>query len=102
MPNGRRPRSTSITTWRWAATNSVPHQLVGKKLNILYTERTEECFHKGQLVASHRRILGQNGLTTLAEHMPRSHQEHAKWTPKKSPTGYTRSAKPQPSWPRGS
>ncbi|CAO0821279.1 hypothetical protein DFAR_3990051 [Desulfarculales bacterium] len=31
-------------------------------------------------MASHRRILGQSGFTTLAEHMPRSYQEHAKWT----------------------
>ncbi|CAO0824265.1 hypothetical protein DFAR_550011 [Desulfarculales bacterium] len=36
---------------------SVPHQLVGKKLDIRYAERTVECFHKGQLVTSHRRIL---------------------------------------------
>ncbi|CAO0819851.1 hypothetical protein DFAR_1150009 [Desulfarculales bacterium] len=34
-------------------------------------------------MASHRRILGQSGFTTLAEHMPRSHQEHAKWTPER-------------------
>ncbi|CAO0820028.1 hypothetical protein DFAR_3850016 [Desulfarculales bacterium] len=30
-------------------------------------------------MASHRHILGQRGFTTLTEHMPRSHQEHAKW-----------------------
>ncbi|CAO0820693.1 hypothetical protein DFAR_1830007 [Desulfarculales bacterium] len=58
---------------------SVPHQWLGKKLDIRYTERTVECFHKGQRVASHRHILGQRGFTTLTEHMPRSHQEHAKW-----------------------
>ncbi|CAO0820381.1 hypothetical protein DFAR_1540032 [Desulfarculales bacterium] len=52
-----------------------------KKLDTLYTERTVECFHQGQRVASHRRILGQRGLTILAEHMPRSHQEHAQWAP---------------------
>ena len=62
---------------------SVPHQLVGKKLDIRYTERTVECFHKGQRVASHRRILGKSGFTTQVEHMPRSHQEHAKWTPER-------------------
>ncbi|CAO0819796.1 hypothetical protein DFAR_3180029 [Desulfarculales bacterium] len=62
----------------------VPHQLMGKKLNIRYTERMVECFHKGQRVANNRRILGQSGLTTLAEHMPRSHQEHAKWALERS------------------
>ncbi|CAO0823097.1 hypothetical protein DFAR_3470001 [Desulfarculales bacterium] len=62
---------------------SVPHQLVGKKLDICYMERTVECFHKGQREARHRRILEQSGITTLAEHMPRSQQEHAKWTPER-------------------
>ncbi|CAO0821824.1 hypothetical protein DFAR_2690013 [Desulfarculales bacterium] len=54
--------------------------MLSKKLDIRYTERTVECFHKGQRVASYRRILGQRGFTTLTEHMPRSRQEHAKWT----------------------
>ncbi|CAO0823878.1 hypothetical protein DFAR_3990003 [Desulfarculales bacterium] len=49
-------------------------------------------FHKGQRVASHRRILEQSGFTTLAEHMLRSHQEHATWI---------LSARPRPSWPKG-
>ncbi|CAO0821365.1 hypothetical protein DFAR_220012 [Desulfarculales bacterium] len=62
---------------------SAPHQLVGKKLDIRYTERTVECFHKGQRVANNRRILGQGGFTTQAEHMPCSHQKHAKRAPKR-------------------
>ncbi|CAO0824215.1 hypothetical protein DFAR_510003 [Desulfarculales bacterium] len=52
--------------------------MVGKKLDIRYTERMVECFHKGQQVGSHRGILEQRWSTTLSEHMPRSHQEHAK------------------------
>ncbi|CAO0823362.1 hypothetical protein DFAR_3690002 [Desulfarculales bacterium] len=60
---------------------SVPHQLLGKKLEIRYVARTVNCFHKGQRVASHRRILKQSGFTTLAEQMPCSHQKRAKWTP---------------------
>ncbi|CAO0821445.1 hypothetical protein DFAR_2330032 [Desulfarculales bacterium] len=63
---------------------SAPHQWRGKKQDIRYTERTVECFYQGQRVASHRRILEQNGFTTLAKHMPRSHQEHAKWDPRKN------------------
>ncbi|CAO0824092.1 hypothetical protein DFAR_4060007 [Desulfarculales bacterium] len=35
-----------------------------KKLGIRYTtEHTEECFHKSQRAASHRRILGQSRFT---------------------------------------
>ncbi|CAO0824126.1 hypothetical protein DFAR_400031 [Desulfarculales bacterium] len=57
------------------------HQLAGKNLDVRYTERTVECFHKGQRATCHRRILEQNGFATLAEHMPHSHQEYAKLTP---------------------
>ncbi|CAO0824491.1 hypothetical protein DFAR_660023 [Desulfarculales bacterium] len=63
---------------------SGPHQLVNKKQDIRYTERTVECSHKGQRVASHRRILEQNGFTTLTEHMSRSHREYAKWAPERN------------------
>ncbi|CAO0824389.1 hypothetical protein DFAR_630028 [Desulfarculales bacterium] len=43
--------------------------MVGKKLDILYTERTEECFHKGQRVARNRRVLEQSGFP----HLDRAH-----------------------------
>ncbi|CAO0823344.1 hypothetical protein DFAR_3670001 [Desulfarculales bacterium] len=54
--------------------------MLGKKLDIRYMECTVGCSHQGQRVASHRRILEQSGVTTLAEHIFRSYQEHAKWT----------------------
>ncbi|CAO0821114.1 hypothetical protein DFAR_2120003 [Desulfarculales bacterium] len=63
---------------------SVPHKLVGKKFNIRYKERAVECFHKGQASgqpSSHPEAKRPH--PTLAEHMPRSHQEHAKWTPER-------------------
>ncbi|CAO0821189.1 hypothetical protein DFAR_2200004 [Desulfarculales bacterium] len=61
---------------------SVPHQLVGKKLDIRSTERTVECFHKGQQMASHRRILGQSGFTPWLSTC-RVPPGVARWTPKK-------------------
>lgn len=60
---------------------SAPYTLIQKKLDVRYTQSTIEIFHKGKRVASHKRSYQKGGFTTLLEHMPKSHQEHAKWTP---------------------
>ena len=62
---------------------SVPYPLVRKALEARYSERTVECFHKGQRVASHRRSHRKGYHTTVAEHMPTSHRHYAEWTPQR-------------------
>ena len=62
---------------------SVPCQLVGKELDIRATDMTIECFHKAKRVASHARSYAQGRHTTVADHMPKSHREHATWTPER-------------------
>ena len=62
---------------------SVPYALVRKSLEARYTERTVECFHKGQRVASHIRSHLKGRHTTVAEHMPESHRQYAQWTPQR-------------------
>ena len=62
---------------------SVPYQLVSKALEARYSERTVECFHKGQRVASHPRSHLKGHHTTLPEHMPTSHRSYAEWTPQR-------------------
>lgn len=62
---------------------SVPHRLVGQTIDVRLTANTVECFHKGQRVASHLRSNQKNGHTTLPEHMPQAHREHAQWTPER-------------------
>lgn len=62
---------------------SVPHHLVGQTIDVRLTANMIECFHKGQRVASHVRSEQKNGHTTLPEHMPERHREHAKWTPER-------------------
>ena len=62
---------------------SVPYQLVRKTLEARYSERTVECFHKGQRVASHVRSKLKGRHTTVAEHMPTSHRQYAEWTPQR-------------------
>jgi transposase len=55
----------------------------GSSLEARYTERTVECFHKGQRVASHIRSHLKGRHTTVAEHMPESHRQYAQWTPQR-------------------
>jgi transposase len=62
---------------------SVPYQLVRKSLEARYSERTVECFHKGQRVASHVRSHLKGRHTTVVEHMPTSHRSYAEWTPQR-------------------
>jgi transposase len=60
---------------------SVPYKLIKKELDVRYTQSTVEIFYKGQRIASHQRSYYQGRHTTIAEHMPKGHQEYAKWTP---------------------
>jgi transposase len=60
---------------------SVPYALVGRELTVRFTERTVELFQRGERVASHMRLRGQNRYSTQAEHMPAAHREFAQWTP---------------------
>jgi transposase len=62
---------------------SVPYQLVKKTLEARYSERTVECFHKGQRVASHPRSHLKGRHTTVPEHMPVAHRSYADWTPQR-------------------
>jgi transposase len=56
---------------------SVPHQLVGEKLELHAKSRTVELYFKGKKVASHPRN-DRYGFTTMPQHMPVNHQEHHK------------------------
>jgi transposase len=60
---------------------SVPYQLIKNKLDVRITQRTIECFYKNKRVASHIRSYQKGRHTTIKEHMPKSHQKWAQWTP---------------------
>lgn len=62
---------------------SVPYQLVKHQLEVRLTAQTVECFHANQRVASHRRSPHKGRHTTHTAHMPKSHREHAEWTPQR-------------------
>ncbi len=62
---------------------SVPYQLVKHQLEVRLTAQTVECFHASQRVASHLRSPHKGRHTTQTDHMPKSHREHAEWTPQR-------------------
>lgn len=62
---------------------SVPHRLVGARVELRITGRLLECFVSNQRVAGHAVSAARGGFTTTPEHMPASHRAHLEWTPAK-------------------
>ena len=60
---------------------SVPYQLVHEIVNVRSTSTVVEIFYRGKRIASHLRSYNKGKHTTNPEHMPKSHREHAEWTP---------------------
>ena len=60
---------------------SVPYQLIRKEIDVRISSNTVECFYKHKRVASHIRSYQQGRHTTVRDHMPKSHQKMAAWTP---------------------
>jgi len=59
---------------------SVPYKYRQHQLDIRITSNLLECFCKSKLIATHRRSY-KKGYSTVKDHMPKSHQKHAEWTP---------------------
>lgn len=62
---------------------SVPHQMIKKQIDVRVTANVVECFYKNKRIASHVRNDHQGRHTTVKEHMPKSHQKWAQWTPER-------------------
>ncbi len=60
---------------------SVPHQLVGARVDVRTTANTVEVFHTSRRVASHLRDDTPGRHSTDPAHMPESHRRHAEWSP---------------------
>ena len=60
---------------------SLPHQLVGARVDVRATATTVEVFHAARRVATHRRDDTPGRHSTDPAHMPVSHRRHAEWSP---------------------
>jgi len=61
---------------------SVPHQLVGERLELHAKDKLIELYFQNQRVASHARVH-RPGMSTTPEHMPVRHEKHHKWNAKR-------------------
>jgi len=59
---------------------SVPHRLVGSKVNVKATRDAVYVFHRDKRVASHVRSRVVGGCSTLPEHQPPAHRAYSQDT----------------------
>jgi transposase len=59
---------------------SIPHHLVGEKLELHAKEHLIELYFHNKRITSHVRKY-HPGMTTVPEHMPVKHEKHQQWTP---------------------
>ena len=62
---------------------SVPFQLTGKRVRLIYTSRIVDIYFNNNRVATHHRNYHAYGYTTKVEHRPPSHQYVSEWTPQR-------------------
>lgn len=55
---------------------SVPHEHIGKQVQVIYTRDTVEIYDGHRRIAFHQRDRRANSYTTVAEHMPPNHQHY--------------------------
>ena len=60
---------------------SVPHTLVGQKIEYRATRSLVECYHQGKRIACHPRSDVIGGTSTQEIHIPQSHRLQHQWTP---------------------
>jgi transposase len=61
---------------------SVPHHLVGERIEVHAKANIVAFYFYNKRVASHVRKY-HPGMTTIPEHMPERHQKHHQWTPER-------------------
>jgi len=63
---------------------SAPYKLIGKQLDVNFSEYVVEILYRGERVASHARLhSGNKKHSTQTAHMPEEHSKMAEWTPER-------------------
>jgi len=60
---------------------SVPYQMIGKRVRLLYNSLRVRIYHKDQLVAEHERNYGRNKFSTNPDHLASNHKFMTEWNP---------------------
>ena len=62
---------------------SVPFRYIGKQVRVFFTNTRVEIYYREQRIASHARQKGLYGYTSVADHLPSTHQFKHDWNPEK-------------------
>ena len=60
---------------------SVPWQFRGKRVRVIYDDRTVAIYYDNIRIVQHKRSRIPNDYTTLPAHMPPEHRNYAEWSP---------------------
>lgn len=60
---------------------SVPYTFIHQRLEVRASVNTVEIYKSGERICAHIKSHKKHGYTTVAEHMPPSHQKYLEWTP---------------------
>jgi transposase len=60
---------------------SVPYQLAGQRVFVIYTADSVEIFFNNKRVALHVRLYKKGAFSTKEEHMASAHRVYGKWSP---------------------
>lgn len=60
---------------------SVPYQLIGKKVEVWYSDTTVSICYEGKEVATHPRLHRKGEYSTQKMHMSSAHQKYLEWSP---------------------
>jgi len=60
---------------------SVPHRLIGKKLEVRYNAKTVEVYYDSKRVASHLTSKTAGKYTLKPDHLSSQHQFYSEWSP---------------------
>jgi len=93
------PQPYVLSQWKKAKVNidyhievdghyySVPYKYAHQAVETRLTQNTVEVYFEGRRIAAHRRLPGllqyRGRHTTVAEHMPKSHQRYGDWSPQR-------------------
>jgi len=53
---------------------SVPFKYLSKKVEARYSSKTVEIYYKNKLISTHPKLHFKGAVSTLSEHMPKTHQ----------------------------
>lgn len=59
---------------------SVPYQLIGKKVKLLYSDTSVEVYYDYDCVATHGRNVREHQYTTIKEHLASTHRFVSEWS----------------------